>query len=291
MANRPRKASTRWIVNPVIITQRDQVWWFKLNGAMRHAIARGALNAVAPPIVLTEYPKSGGTWMSQMLSAALEIPYPRNRLPHLRRQILHGCYRRVSPNVKTIVQWRDGRDTMVSFYYHLMFEKPITSAKYSQAVIQKLHVKDVYDVETYLPRFIEWAFEGGYPGYSWSDFVSIWHEKPGHIETSYEGISRDPKGELAKILEFLGVSILGDDHSIDETIQEYSFENQARRKPGEEDVTQFVRKGIVGDWKGRFNREAREVFNHYAGAELIKLRYESDKSWIDEPIAASESDA
>ena len=41
-----------------------------------------------------------------------------------------------------------------------------------------------------------------------------------------------------------------------------------------------MRKGIVGDWKNYFNKEAREIFNHYAGDQLIKLGYEKDRSWV-----------
>jgi len=263
----------------MITAQRDQTWWFKLNGASRHAIARGALNMVAPPIVVTEYPKSGGTWTSQMLSAALDIPYPRNRLPHLRKQILHGCYRRVHPNIKTIVLWRDGRDTMVSFYYHLMFEKPITSARYGQSVIRKLGIEDVYDVQTYMPRFIEWAFEEGYPRFSWSYFVNFWSGKPGHVESSYEAVTRDPKGELKRLLAHVSERQFTDGQ-LQAVIDEYSFENQTKRVRGEEDVTQFIRKGIVGDWKNVFNKEACETFEHYAGRELLLLGYENDSKWV-----------
>lgn len=262
-----------------MIRQIDHPLWFKANGALRYAIARGALNKFAKPIVVAEYPKSGGTWLSQMLSEATGMPYPRNRLPLLSRQIIHGLYRKVNPNIDTVVMWRDGRDTIVSFYYHLMFPKPNTSTKYSDMVKQQIGVRDPADIVELAPRFIEWAFEGGYPGFSWTDFVHAWSGRIGHVETSYEAMTHDAAGELRKVLDAFGYSGF-DRADIDHIVEEYSFANQSNRAPGEEDVTSFIRKGIVGDWQNAFNREAREVFHHYAGKELIQLGYEDDDSWV-----------
>jgi len=42
-----------------------------------------------------------------------------------------------------------------------------------------------------------------------------------------------------------------------------------------------LRKGISGDWKNKFSREAKQIFNEYAGKELIQLGYEVDDSWIE----------
>ena len=262
-----------------LIHQRDKMWWFKTNGALRRAIVEGAANSFGRPVVLTEYPKSGGSWLSQMLSAALEIPYPRNRFPLLRRQIIHGCYRKVNPKADTIVCWRDGRDTMVSFYYHLVFEKPNTSHKYSQKIKSDLDIKDPYNIDLYLPRFIEWTFEGGYPGFSWADFVDMWRGSPDVVETSYEAVTHDPVKELIKIITYIDPEQL-QNIDVEKIVKSHSFESQSNRKRGEEDVKSFIRKGIIGDWKNVFNREACDVFQHYAGKELILLGYEHDNSWV-----------
>ncbi|MGB7336734.1 MAG: sulfotransferase domain-containing protein [Salaquimonas sp.] len=263
----------------MIIHQRDATWWFKMNGAARLAIVKGALNGFTKPVVITEYPKSGGTWLSQMISAALEIPYPRNRLPHLSSQIIHGCYLNVNKNIDTVVVWRDGRDTMVSFYYHLMFEKPITSSRFSKKIKELLNVKDPYDIQRKMPEFIEWSFTGGYPGYSWADFVNTWKDRQQIITTSYEAVTENPLRELKRVLDYFDRTDISVEQ-LTNIVDEYSFEKQSSRKKGDEDVTSFIRKGIVGDWKNVFNKEAREVFDHYAGKELIQLGYEHNKSWV-----------
>lgn len=262
-----------------LIGQRDQQWWYKLNGLTRYAVVHGLSNPWARPVVLTEYPKSGGTWLSQMMSAALGIPYPRNRLPHVGSQIIHGCYLTVNRNVDTVVVWRDGRDTMVSYYYHIMFEKPITSAKFTRKMKRLLEVSDPRDIRPKMPAFIEWAFTGGYPGYSWSDFVNRWHGRPGPVFTSYEAVTENPLRELRRVLDHFGRRQYSDSE-LQAIVDAFSFERQTRRKPGEEDVNSFIRKGIVGDWRNVFSREACETFNHFAGRELKLLGYEKDDAWV-----------
>ncbi len=263
----------------MIVQQRDALWWFKLNGALRHAMVRGLMRPVANPVVVTEYPKSGGTWLSQMLSAALGVPYPRNRLPSLGRNIIHGCYLKVHDQNDTIVVWRDGRDTMVSFYYHLVFEKPITSSSYSKKLIQHLGINDPYDINANLPEFIEWAFDGGYPGYSWAEFVRVWQQQEAVFTTSYEAVRNNPGEELIRLLMNFGMTEV-EQILIDNIVSKFSFENQTNRKTGEEDVTSFVRKGIVGDWENVFDQKTRQLFDELAGKELISLGYENDNSWV-----------
>jgi len=267
------------MINNSLVLQKDNWWWFKLNGILRHALAKGYVRG-RNPVVMTEYPKSGGTWLSQMLSVAAELEYPRNRLPPLNRDIiLHGCYFRTNDSSRTIVLWRDGRDIMISFYYHFMFDKPITSKRYSMRLKHHLGIDDPKDIRASLPRFIEWCFQGGYPGFTWNSFVDKWVDHPRSLQTSYELLLSNPTTELRKLLGDLHEVELNDD-LIEAAIEEFRFENQAQRKPGEEDVTSFVRKGIAGDWKNHFNQESRDIFAHYSTDTLVRLGYEVDNSWV-----------
>jgi len=52
------------------------------------------------------------------------------------------------------------------------------------------------------------------------------------------------------------------------------------REPGSEDQTAELRKGIVGDWRNHFTREAAEVFERHAGKELLLLGYETSADWV-----------
>jgi len=73
-----------------------------------------------------------------------------------------------------------------------------------------------------------------------------------------------------------------DSDRIAETIDRNSFEKLSGRKSGEEQAGSAIRKGIVGDWRSAFTREARQLFDHYAGDMLIELGYEADHGWVEQ---------
>ena len=264
------------------IAQRDSMWWYKLNGALRHAIVRGALNPVARPVVLTEYPKCGGTWLSQMLAHALDLPYARMRLPVVGPQVMHGCFLTVNRKLDTVVVWRDGRDAMVSYYYHSLVPKDIVSARETARMQKLLGVTDPADISAHLPQFMEWAFEGGYPRFTWSDFARRWHDDPRPAFTSYEALKADPARELRQVIGHFGRAGITDE-KIAAAVETFTFKRQSEgRRPGQEDIGSFVRKGVVGDWKNVFDDECRRIFHHYAGEELKLLGYEENDDWVAE---------
>lgn len=261
-----------------MISQRDSWWWHKLNGATRQTIAKGYWTFFFQNVVVTEYPKSGGTWVSQMISEASGLPYARNRLPLLGPSILHGCWLNPSKRHTVLVLYRDGRDIMVSYYYHALFPKEITSTVFSNKLISRLGIKDPNDIDQYLPIFIDWAFTQAFPKWSWSDFIDRWVDDTTVCSTSYERLSQNPTEELTKIVQSLGMELKSS--KITEIVQKYSFAAQSGRQPGQEDKNSFARKGIVGDWANNFTSESAELFQQFAGPQLIKAGYESNDDWV-----------
>ena len=85
--------------------------------------------------------------------------------------------------------------------------------------------------------------------------------------------------EMIKLLDQQFSDLDVPETTIKRVVDNYSFENQTRRKPGEENINSFLRKGVSGDWKNHFNSQAKEVFKYHAGDLLIKLGYEKDKNW------------
>ena len=261
----------------MIINQINSTIWFKFNGLLRSILAHGGLLNFADIYVVTEYPKSGGTWLSQMLSTALEVPFPRNRLPYFGSCLLHGHFRN-NWNIKSpVIIWRDGRDVMVSQYHH-EFHFVKQRKGYIGKTARELNFADIHDVENNLPKFIEYKFDAHNKNYTWSEFVDYWHEIPNSIETKYESLYKNTPEELSRILKLLCGKYL-DINKIREIVQIYSFQNQSNRKPGVENKNSFLRKGIVGDWKNNFSPLSCEIFKHFAGEQLIKLRYEKNKIW------------
>jgi len=266
----------------MIIEQKKSLWWRRLNMLVKRAMVHNVRGFGLPKIVLTEHPRSGGTWVSQMLADYLGIPAPRNRLPTYRRCILHGHYLYVADPHDTIVMWRDGRDVIVSLYYYHLFFRRNTRPGWAEKQQERLGITDPADIQRYLPGYIEYCFADGPPfNMTWTSFAETWRHRTGCVKTSYEAIRENPASEMKKILQYLSVPEI-DDVKLDSIIAKFSFENVVTgRNSGDENAHCFVRKGIVGDWKNKFTREAREVFDHYAGQTLIDLGYETDHSWVD----------
>lgn len=136
----------------MITEQKKSLWWRRLNMLVKRAMVHNVQGFGPPKIVLTEHPRSGGTWVSQMLADYLDIPTPRNRLPTHRRCILHGHYLYVADPHDTIVMWRDGRDVIVSLYYYHLFFRRNTMPGWAEKQQERLGITDPADIQRYLPR-------------------------------------------------------------------------------------------------------------------------------------------
>jgi hypothetical protein len=237
------------------------------------------LSGVVPLYIVNEFPKSGGTWVGQMLGRALGIPFPRNRFPVFRSSVMHGHYLNPLGMRNVVVPWRDGRDIMVSWYHQQLIPH-----EYNQRQVARsrgeLRLEDYEDVYGNLPAFIEYAFRRPHsPGFSWADFVQSWHPRKGVVHVRYEDLRRRTAEQLRRIVSQLTGQRLSPEEAA-AIAEEFSFERQSGRRSGEEDKKSFLRKGVVGDWREQFSPEAREVFDRYAGDELILLGYERDRSWV-----------
>lgn len=237
------------------------------------------LSGTIPLYIVTEYPKSGGTWISQILSDVLKIPSYRNQLPQIRPQVVHCHYRYYSGLKNVFCVMRDGRDVMVSFYFHSLFlrEDWLNYHEYV-ATSRALKISKPDNIQENLPRFIEYKFTTkNLPRFSWSEFARSWLNRDVPI-IKYEEMLVFPekviKGALAHY------SIKPNTDQIQRAVSKYSFKNLSGRDRGQEDKKSFLRKGISGDWKTHYSLEAKQVFNHYAGETLIKLGYEKDNNWV-----------
>ncbi len=248
------------------------------EAVLRHVMT-STLSGLLPLYVVTEYPKSGGSWLAQMLSASLGVPFPRNRFPALRSSIMHGHYA-FSPRLKNVVvMFRDGRDVAVSAYHHFLFENELHNAPLVARVRRQVSFDDYGNVRKNLPAFIEFLFtDNQTPRFNWADFVRDWLDRKA-VFVKYEELLEDTPQALSRTLfELTGEA--PDPQRMDEVAQRFSFRNQSKRRPGQERKNSFLRKGIAGDWKNHFSAEACRVFCRFAGPELIRLGYERDDTWV-----------
>ncbi|GAB6194394.1 sulfotransferase domain-containing protein [Desulfocastanea catecholica] len=259
--------------------ENDSILWFKFNGLLRYALAHTATK-LFPLYILNEYPKSGASWIGEMLSDALEIPFPRNRLPVFSSSILHGHMMHNWNMHNVIIVWRDGRDVLISQYFHFLFENEKGNRKLVEKCRTDLQFNNYEDIKTNLPRFMEYVYvQKKYPRFSWIDFSKKWANCDNCTHVKYEDMRVRPVDELTRIVHSLSGIILDKKH-VEDIIYNHSFEKISGRKVGEENTHSFLRKGIVGDWKNYFSLVAKELFLDYAGDVLIQLGYEKDSQWV-----------
>lgn len=241
------------------------------------------LSSVLPLYIINEYPKSGGTWLAQMIGEYLELPFPRNENPKLESCIMHGHMMPGPLMTNVFCLFRDGRDVMVSYYFHMLFQNDKNPPRMVERARGDLQFADYDDVRKNLPEFIRYNFNRRRKSlnpnqFTWDQFVNAWSNK-NVCKIKYEDMVVNGVETLSRaIAEVTGKQV--DRKKIARIVNKYSFENQTKRKPGQEDSTSFLRKGVPGDWKEKFTRESAEIFDKYAGNELIAIGYEKDRSWI-----------
>jgi len=179
---------------------------------------------------------------------------------------------------------RDGRDIMVSLYFHSLFENERTSPHVVRRTRSALAFRDCQDVSENLPKFIEYIFDRQRNSrspfqFTWPQFVRSWSGRDVCF-VKYEELIHDTLGVLRGTVERIANKPINSNR-LQEIVDEFSFAKQASREPGVEKRNSFLRKGVAGDWQNNFSIEARRVFDELAGEELILLGYESNRSWVD----------
>ncbi len=240
-----------------------------------------------PLYYVSEYPKSGGTWLGQMIADYLQIPFPQNNLlPIAHAAVIHNHWR-YDPRLRRVFYLvRDGRDVMVSLFFHRM--RHVRNARAAGVVhpFERTYRRvlgadfDPDDARRHLLPFMqhEVAHPVGCPVF-WGAHVEQWaFDRPHVVLVRYEDLLRDGVGTLERALPtHTGKAF--DRGQAEMTVRKFSFERQTGRAKGAEDRTSFRRKGVAGDWVNHFSQEAATWFDRTCGSTLVKLGYAEDRAW------------
>ncbi len=240
-----------------------------------------------PMYFLCEYPKSGGTWLGQMLADTLQVPFPKRPAAPIAMPAMVHAHWKYDPKLsRTVYMVRDGRDVMVSLYFHFVRHVQMQSRKRDVALAKRLERifgrdADLNNTYDHLPAFLTHIYQRPVGArVNWTTHVRSWWGKPGVVQTRYEDLLADTTGEVRRVIESLTGEAAAD-WRVDLAVEKYSMRRQTGRAPGQENRSSFIRKGVAGDWVNHFSREAREIFAEQAGDVLIDLGYESDDSWVE----------
>lgn len=237
-------------------------------------------------IMLCTYQKTGTNWLYEILSminnksaervktnkvmSMIEC-VPQNKLDELPSPRVLNCHFRPSylpkaprgSKIKTVVCFRNPKDTAASFYHHM---KGLKTYGYDGKFAD------------WLPIYLQGKLEyGKYTDYlkDWEALITAGAEFPLHV-VYFEHLKLNGEQELDKLLKFLEVEL--DDKLKQDILEACGFEKMAKEKqlllPKElSDKVfnanfNFYRKGSIGDWKNWFTVAQDELFETIWNAEM-----------------------
>lgn len=238
-------------------------------------------------LLIIGQPKSGSTWLFNMVGAIPGfLPWTPNyikfekhdlrgdwvdRIPagytvtktHTRpteanRRLVHATGR------PYVVLFRDLRDIAVSWCFYVGNE-----ANHPQhGLIASLSISECLDyfIENMLPEFAYWS--------------ATWlreHDSSLGLVVHYESLLSEPVAAMEKVVRHYGIDPAK--VGVGGIVERFRFEKTTGRKPGEEDASQFNRKGVAGDWKHHFSPAQCARFKQIGGEALVALGYETGEDW------------
>ncbi|XP_054856745.1 sulfotransferase 2B1-like isoform X2 [Eublepharis macularius] len=180
-----------------------------------------------------------------------ETEGPRLFTTHLPCQVLAAALKKAKP--KVIYVARNPKDVAVSFYYFSRMAN---------------FFPDPGSFDDFLLRFLDGTVHYG----SWFEHTKGWLGSQRELDLfciTYEELHQDLRGSLERLSAFLGCSLQPgqldaiQEHSSFASMRENAMVNCSLIPPEVLDPSkgQFMRKGIVGDWKNHFSPEQNSLFN------------------------------
>ena len=197
-----------------------------INRGVRSSIRRlSVLNRDA--LFLVEYPKSGASWIGDMVASVLDLPFKRNVVPTRLQGVFHGHYlpEQINRNIGAplpLLVVRDPRDVLVSWYFHSFFVNDRYNERHVTRMRKRVSFDDYEAVHKNIHEFLQLAVVHKYPfGFHWGDFYGAWRGHP-HVAVTYEQMRTNPHETLNALAFKYGVRRVRD-NEIDAVVDHFSF--------------------------------------------------------------------
>ena len=238
--------------------------------------------SIENPVVITEFPKSGGSWIVSLLGDALKLPQrdiyvrPGFDLFDLKN---HPWYKGAEnldfPDRSVIKSHELPGSMLIDFqptYIHLVRDG-------RDVVVSKWF----FDKDFCVQNGITHSFEDSFEEYlektarDWANYVSTWAEQA-VITIRYEEFLSDPVHCLGHVVFALGCTDISQ-KELESTVLKFTKEKFKASLGEVFKHNTFVRKGISGDWRNHFSKENVATFKRVAGGALLSLGYELNSDW------------
>ncbi|MBC8201636.1 MAG: sulfotransferase domain-containing protein [Planctomycetes bacterium] len=236
-----------------------------------------------PMVYVLGFPKSGTTWVCQLVADSLKLPFPQFALlPHTFSTIVHGHDLPKHAYTPLVYVARDGRDVAVSMFHFELRKLLPNSPKKLRKSLRNIFPKEMPSPEEkmkYFQPFLELYLDSPPASpVSWSKHIHSFLEQksPKQSLVLYEKLLSSGVEELSQCIETISGEE-ADSTSIQATLEKFSF----NRMHSKSELGAPLRKGISGDWKEHFTKENAQLFQDVAGDMLIALGYEENASWTD----------
>jgi hypothetical protein len=228
------------------------------------------------PIILTEYPKSGGSWISSMIGDALGLPkrdiYIRPGFD-LFDASEHPWYKNGSsfdfPKLCVIKSHELPNSELINFdanFLHLVRDG-------RDVIVSKWF----FDKEFMIKNGITNSFAKNFDDYveetaaAWSDYIKAWSDT--QVTTiRYEDFLANTDGKLgATIKSITGIEM--PPSLLQHVVLANTKEKFAESLKKTFQHNTFVRKGVAGDWRNHFSQRNIDCFQSIAGDAMSLLGY------------------